>query len=926
MNYTVDIIDTIKDNHTLSLERAQVSSLLLRWNGGQEKDSQNIIGSSFSFTMEVHVSNRKDGTFRHLFTGDETRYKVLIYLTDTPDEIVWSGFLLPDRYAEPYAPGTFYPSFEAVDGLGRLKGKFLDPYFYTKENSVIAIVSACLQKTGLQLPLLFAPAIENVAQKEYDNIYLYGKHLTQENRPLDCYSILFKLLADMVCVVYQSENKWWVEGINRRHLQVVPFKEYTWQGVLVSENKYSKLRKDFNGLDTPQITVVPPYNQIYVAHKRQPQALPDTIAQEQNDNWAIGQGVEGDISPTFWFGRGGYRAEALAPSYKVVLPTSNILELDDFKYVALKDKIYVNQFDKLVFSATFKTPVSAKTDDGITPNGLKLLFLLDGFVIYSVERSFEDDDEIEMDFDLFINSSGLLDLQILQPYFGGNFQDKTYARFLSIEKMELKVTGFNETLSVTDVINEDFTTNKEIDLTFSDDATGFSKAFRLEKLENRGTESNFIPVPILYARTFQGKFYSIVSLFGANLIADNLETVQYQNQDINILNVFYNWRNGEEMVIETESLTATGVFQVQQYRADDVNGDRKEWEIWTDAVYPIESDRYNKSVANVFRRLFINAHERVEYLADGAYKFNDLVAFDYMLPANYFITNLTWNIDRGQSEITMIKCVYQNQIIDVGSVNIPPICNAGEDVILPVGFGIPIFGRDNSYTHTSATAFDPDGFISSWFWEIIEGDTTMGITGYTNQYPTISNFLGNEIVLKLTVTDSDGATASDTVKITRRSNKVFSLVEENYFNTDGKTGGGLAFKKDSILFSPALADNEIITVKGRFYLKHLDPERYDNLTYNAITTFQVVKNGVLIINNILEGKVVERLGDFEFNYVNGDVIEITVQCFTSFVFPSNRDYIDLLAGYEINSLVFQQGSGAVTGYPISQEVKYIGNT
>jgi hypothetical protein len=922
MNYTVDIIDTQDASHILSLEYAQADSLLLRWNGGQDKDSQTIVGSDFMLSMEVNVANATDGHFRHLFTGDETRYKVLLYLTDTPDTIVWTGFLLPDRYSEPYVSGSFYPKFEAVDGLGRLKGKTLADNFYTEENSVIAIIAACLAQTGLELLFNFAPAIQNTTVPDYNAIYLSGTALVKSGKFMDCYTILDTLLFDMVCVLYQSENQWWVEGINQRHLGVVNHKQYAADGSLIQEYQYTKLKKNFNGLFQPEVTVVPAYNTITVNHDREPQQLPETIVKESNDNWAIGQGVEGDISPTHWFGHDNFYAKALSPNYGVVLPTSNVTVFNGSKYISLKKKIHVKQFDKFVFSAKFKSEISAKIEDATTPNGFKLYFTLSGNLLYLVERTFEDT-EINIDFDLFINQSGLLDLNIVQPYFGGTVEDNTFSSFISIEKMELKVTGFIDELIVTDVINEDFSKNKDIDLTFSDDATGFSKAFRLAKLEDRGSNFNTLSIPVLYGRTFQNRNYSVVSLYGANLIADNIETVKHNGNPINVLNVFYNWRNGEEMVVETVLPITTGNFEVFEYDTEAVTGDRSAWEKWTDVIYPIEQDQYNKSVSNVYRRLFINAHERVQYTADGAYKFNDLIRFNYMLPAEYFVTNLTWNLDAGFTDITMIKCVYQNQVIEVGTENIPPLCNAGTDVIVPADFGTV---NGVVHEHTTATAFDPDGFIVRWSWAIIEGDTSFEILGAETQYPTITNFLGNEITLQLTVKDNDGATAQDTFVITRQSVKAFVLQEELYFNTDGAESGGLAYKRDLAFFNPVLADNEIITVKGSFYLKHIDPERFDDATVNGVTSFLLVKNGVVIINNTLEGTVVERLGDFEFNYVNGDVVEITVQCFASFVAFASSDYIDLRAGYEINNMVFQQGSGAITGYPVSQEVRFIGRT
>lgn len=927
MKYTVDIIDTEDDSHVTALEYAQARSLVLRWNGSDTKDGQFIVGSSFSFTMEVNVANAADGYFRHLFTGNETKYKVIIYLTDTPSDIVWSGFLLPDSYTEPYAQGTFYPSFQAVDGLGRLKGKYLLDEYYEKEFSVVEYIAECFRLTGLQLPFHISPAIENVTVKNYNAIYLNGIDFFDREKKMDAYAILQDILESMVCMVYQSDNQWWVEGINKRHLQTISFYNYEFSGEYIDTTKNTKLLKNFNGIDTPIISVVPAYNEIYCTHERVAQQLPETIAEEENENWAVGQGISGDIQPTHWFGANGYNAKALSPTYKVSLPTKLGTAFDTTKYVSLKKKIYVRQYDKLVFSAKFKSSVSALKDDVVTPNGIRISFKLNGTVIYSVDRIFEES-AIEIDFDIFINTAGLLDVVLYEPFFSGTIEAGTYASYIDLEKLQMVVNGFDNTMIVVDTINDDFTVDKEVEVPIADDATGFSRAFRLEKLNENSYFYNVSEVPVLYGFTQNGMYYSVVSLYGANLISDNIDTVYYDAVLLTGLEVNYNHQNGEQMVVRTATAITTGSFFVREYAIQDVNGSRVHWEQWTDAIYPIESDRYLESVAKIYRRLFINAHERVEYTADDAYKINDLIRFNYYIPSNYFITDLAWNLDHGRSDITMIKCVYQNEVVDIGGgENVPPLVNAGNDTVLASDFGTfdPVFGY-LTLLHNTASAFDPDGFIVTYFWEIESGDANAVINGRNQLVPTLVRFNGQELVLRLTVKDNDGATAFDTVKFTKQTQVAFNLNEDLYYNTGGEESSGLAYKRDLVEFVPALDDTVVLTIKGIYYLKHIDPFRLDGATYNGVTTFIVEKNGVIIIQDSLEGKVVNKVGDFEFNYINGDVIKITVQCFAPFVAFASSDYIDLRAGYEVNNMIFQNGGGEITGYPVTKEVRYIGRT
>jgi hypothetical protein len=915
MKYTIDIIDTTDSGHAIVYEYAEKSSIILSYNGADEKGVQNKIGSSLSFSMEVNVENAVDGHFIHLFTGNEKKYKVRLYLTDT-DETVWVGHLLPDTYSEPYTNGTFYPNFTATDGLGTLTGKYLSDDFYVFEKSVIEYISEILGLTNLNLPIYVAPAILNRVQKDYNQIYLDGRDFLDKGKKKNAGVILQEILSSMLCEVYQANNRWYVEGFNHRHKKSVNYRHYSADGTFIGGVNRGRLVKNFTGLDIPMVSIVSPYGRVEVSQERRPQALPETIAEEENDGWRLTQGMTGAILPTHWVGNGGYFPKAVSPDYQVALYTREDA-FDDSKFLSLKNPIYVSKYQRLVFRAEFKSVVEPTQDELRTiENGIKIRFILNGGVIYEVEKSFTEKDLI-FSFDLFIQDSGVLDLLLFQPFSGGDLQSGTLLTDIEISKMELSVMGFEkESVHVLDLENE-YTKVKEFDLVIGDDSSGFSRSFLMSKIRSLGLDYTLHSVDVQYGFTANGKNYSVVSLYGANLIADNIDSVYYSGSLLEGLEVIYNYQKGEQMVVVTPTLINSGVLDVRRYKVDVPNSDRSSWEIWSDSFYPIETDRYNVAVAKVLSRLFPVPFEKVEFVCDAAYNYNDLINFNFMLPRDYYILKMDWSIDAGETSGVMVRALYQDDIVDYNVDNIPPIVNAGSDVILPQNFGeiIEPFGRIE-YFHTTAEAYDPDGFISSYKWGVASGDVNALIKRKDKLAPMLSYFEGQEITLILKVVDNEGATANDTVTFYKRSVHEIGLTETINFYSDW-----YANLRHDVTITPELPLNTVITIKGVFINRTI--ARLFGAPATFITIFSVYKNGIEIIKVQTAGVNQSQVetGDFEFNYMAGDNINIQMQ----FSIPDPSDGFDgswykWPAEFEITTVIFQSGGGEVTGYPIGKKI------
>jgi hypothetical protein len=917
MGYGIDITDMNDDGHVVSLEHAERSSIRLKWHGDDSKDEKNIMGSSLFLTLEGHISNNKDGMFAHLFTADETQYMVRFYEEES-DVTIWSGFLLPESYGEPYTADTFYVVLEATDGLARLKGKYLEDDFYTEnETGTVDIIAKCLQLTGLELPIFISPAIKNVNRDRYDDIFLPGEIFTTKTGNLNAYKVLEKVVHDMLCRVVQVENAWFVEGFNQLSRTKVTYDRYTYLGVFQEREEKQRLIKTFRPIGTPQVDIVPPYKSVTVSQERVQQGLPEAIGNETNDGWAIGQGVNGDIFPTHWFGNGGYYPKALSPDYKVTLPVNASDAFNVSKYISLLRKVYVNRYDKMVFTMRLRSEVPGKQNDAsFVDNGVRVTFRLNGNILYQVNKSFQDQ-ELLFQFDLYASDSGLLDLEVTEPYFDGNLQDGTFPQYITIQEIELERIDFEENERFVDEVSSNYSIEKEYPLEIADDMTGFSKAFRLQPLNGKSNFYNAIQVNILYPRNFDGEHYVILDLFGANLVNDNLDSVYYGGSKLEGVKVHYNFLNGDEMAVRVPVEILAGSLEVRRYRIDDVVEERGYWEQWSDAVFPVESDRYGQAAAKVLRRMYLAPFERVDFSSESAYKINDIISFNYRLPNNFFFTSLEWNVDMGNSTGTMLKCVYEDQVTDVGTGNISPIVNAGPDIVI-VEF--PAAGLD-----IAAAAFDPDGFIASVSWEVISGGGISIVNGDTLT-PTL-NAAGPVIYpvsLRVTVTDDDGAQASDGLLIIEESSHVLSLN-----NTLNFLDYVQSSKKEVLQITPELPDNSAIKIKGVYRIHTIKSLFGDPV--EMICSLEIRKNGVLVFSKILatNGEYIAENGDFEFNYIKGDLVEFQLQHVfqvPEFGFAGpNGDLTPELVDYElvyfeINNVTFQAGSGVVSGYPIERFV------
>ena len=94
----------------------------------------------------------------------------------------------------------------------------------------------------------------------------------------------------------------------------------------------------------------------------------------------------------------------------------------------------------------------------------------------------------------------------------------------------------------------------------------------------------------------------------------------------------------------------------------------------------------------------------------------------------------------------------------VAAANQAPTANAGANraITLPT----------NSTSLSGTASSDPDGTIATYLWQQISGPSASGLSATNTAGITVSNLQAGTYIYRLTVTDNDGATATDDVTVT----------------------------------------------------------------------------------------------------------------------------------------------------------------
>lgn len=918
MNYYVDIIDTQNSDYTTILEDAAKSSIVLSYKGSDAKDELSIVGSTLKFVIKVSREDNVDGAFEHLFTGDETRYKIELR-KEVDNVLLWQGFTLPDSYSEPYKNGTLDIDITATDGLGRLKGKYLPDAYYKDEHKVTDIIAECLKLTGLEMPFYFCPAIENFHQPNFHTIYLQGKDfLSSSDKKDDAYKILNYLAEDLLFCVFQSMGYWHLEGLNKRNQLVYTAKEYDADGAFIGEVSLTRNIKVINNhtRTTPTVTTVVPYGLIEIDYDREPLTLED-VAQEVNTGWVVTSTVNPEIYSSKWIG--SYFVKAASPEYFAMFKNSESGVFDATKKVSLRNKLYVQREQKFNLKMSFEIKdmifnqnnniVSTWTDTILYEIKINdtVLFSNFGDNILDTEVLNFENKVASVEFEFIAAENGMLDIVLYEPFDLGN-----YVSVVLLTNLNLKMVGFETLETFREVANLDFTQVLSKQLTFSDDATGYGKSFLLQPLFENSSSFEEITIPIQYSFTQNGKFYSAVALDGAKLInEERLSVTHSTNNSVEILDVVFNYQGLESMLIETNVAALTGSFIFKFYYKIVPTTNRDNWYEWADSLYGLERFRFTDMHAKIYRRLFRVPHVKADLSVKMPFLFTDIVQWQYKEASNYTISNLrSWNLDSGVTQLTINKAVYQNEDVDTGGDNLPPFVSAGPTIYI-----------SDSATQATlvSTSGDPDGFITNWQWQQVTSVPGVVFATPNNTSTGIENLTEDFYTFQITVTDNDGATAFSQVDVIRLIDFLIELTQTQAVSQSFGDGYNETTENFYLVAcTPPLLEGFVLSMQGNYTMVLSRSDVNFDVSWAQI---EIIKNGSAILDETVElfGNVdfYEVEVPVSFSYISTDVIEIKLTAQAEYTLETSAQ---ARVDFNLQTITFAAGQGQITSVlPINRQ-------
>lgn len=273
----IKIIDRFENDRTMQVEQTQIGAPKLSYAGSDDKYAS-IMATEFSFNLTV--TDKTDGKFFHLYTGNEKRYYVLV--EDQDLNMIFEGYLLPDFYEEPYTNSVIFVGLTATDGIGLLKGAYLPNIYYKQETSVIKLIAECLKLTKLKKNINLSAAIESaVTDYGWDEIVVNGREYLEGEGKIrytglffqteimpsrkSAYDILELLIKNIGCTLYPEGDQWYIEGINRKH-EVLQLNEvYNFEGLYLRNEVLTKQVVDVVFFATPTVSIKSPWKFVNVS-------------------------------------------------------------------------------------------------------------------------------------------------------------------------------------------------------------------------------------------------------------------------------------------------------------------------------------------------------------------------------------------------------------------------------------------------------------------------------------------------------------------------------------------------------------------------------------------------------------------------------------------------------------------------------------
>lgn len=183
----------------------------------------------------VELMTQTNLQFLSLFLATNKTYFVRIQRGTT---IIWVGWINPEFYTEPFDEPPYPTSITATDGLAELKNIQLPTISYTTfKHSLISYISTILQQTGFELGIKVGlnlsattTADGTVTSRILEKLFIDYRAFRDGEDYWTCMEILEEILSTLNARVYQCDNYWIIDSIDRKH-EACNYDVYTYAGV-----------------------------------------------------------------------------------------------------------------------------------------------------------------------------------------------------------------------------------------------------------------------------------------------------------------------------------------------------------------------------------------------------------------------------------------------------------------------------------------------------------------------------------------------------------------------------------------------------------------------------------------------------------------------------------------------------------------------
>lgn len=168
--------------------------------------------------LKLSLISETDQEFIQFFTNNDKEFKVDYLLNGN---LIASGFIESDSYSEPYYSDRNYNiNINAKDNLGSIENDdFVDENRnqYTGLDSALNIITKCLAKTGLTLPIvdeinIFAEGMTETSTLAQEYINQEG-FVDSDGKPYNCQDVIIKILEGHTAQLRQLNGQWVIREI-----------------------------------------------------------------------------------------------------------------------------------------------------------------------------------------------------------------------------------------------------------------------------------------------------------------------------------------------------------------------------------------------------------------------------------------------------------------------------------------------------------------------------------------------------------------------------------------------------------------------------------------------------------------------------------------------------------------------------------------